>query len=299
MRMPRILTDCRLQRGVALLNALVIISVAAGVATRLLRDDVDAYARFEMMVRSDQARQYALAAEWLARELLRADGENGETDHLGESWAQTERVFSVESGLVGVRVVDLQGRFNLNSIVGPDGVLRRPAYDQLDRMLDAAGAPSGTAVAVAEWMLSETPPQPMAGGSELRLIAGMTASVYRRLRPLVTALPVPTEINVNTSPVPVLKALAPNMDDDFVEEILESRAESPFGGPAEFRQRMAERVPPTVAKVLENTPVTVSSNWFLVDAEAHVETGRARVVTVIQRSPGGGVSALMRLEERP
>ena len=308
------------ESGVALLNALVIISVVTGVTARLLRDDVDAYARFEMMIRSNQARQYALGAVWLASDLLRTDGENGGTDHLDESWAKTDRVFPLEAGFVRVRIVDLQGRLNLNSVAGPDGLLRQPVYDQLERLFDAAGAPPRTATAVAEWVMSNPPPlpgrrgdgpylsakppyrrprEPMTGSTELRLMVDITASAYRRLRPLVTALPVPTDINVNTSPAPVLKALAPGIDDRVVEAILKSRAESPFISPAEFHRRMAARIPPRVAEELEHTPVTVFSNWFLIDCEAQAGSGRARVVTVVQRSSENGVSALLRLEERP
>ena len=86
------------QSGMVLLNALVIVSVAAGVAARMLRDDADARGRFEMMVRSDQARQYALAAEWLARGLLETDWEDGAVDHLGETWAESEHVFPIGAG---------------------------------------------------------------------------------------------------------------------------------------------------------------------------------------------------------
>ena len=203
------------QRGMALLNALVIVSVTAGVAARMLRDDVDAYGRFEMMARSDQARQYALAVEWLARDLLQADWEHGRIDHLGESWAETVRELPVDTGRARSRILDLQGLFNLNSVRDSDGELHPPAYDQLDRLLEAAGASSRTAVAVAEWILSDPPRlrdtrgdrpylvanppylrarAPMTGGSELSQIAGMKSDVYRRLRPQVTALPGPTAI---------------------------------------------------------------------------------------------------------
>ena len=316
-------TICRggRQKGMALLNALIIVSVAAGVAARVLRDDVDAYARFEMMARSDQARQYALAGEWLARKLLEGDWKGGTLDHLGETWADEERVFPIETGRIGGRIVDLQGLFNLNALRDSDGALRQPAYEQLDRLLDAAGARPGTAVAVAEWVLSEpvllpgaqgdrpylraSPPyrrarRPMAGGSELRLIAGMTPAAYRGLRPLVTALPDPTEINVNTSPAPVLKALAPGIDEGVVEQIVESRAETPFASVTEFRRRVVEWAPPLVAEALESVPITVSSSWFLIDVEAEAGHGRARVVAVAQRSvEDGAVGILMRLEERP
>ena len=310
------------QSGMALLNALVIVSVVAGVAARMLRDDVDARSRFEMMIRSDQARQYALAAEWLARDLLETDWEeDGTIDHLAETWAQSEHVLPIETGQVRSRIFDLQGLFNLNAIGDSNGELHQAAYDQLDRLLDAAGAPPKTAVAVAEWILSEPPDMrgtrgdrpyltadppyqraraPMTGGSELALIAGMEADAYRQLRPLVTALPIPTTINVNTAPAPVLMSLAPGIDDGDVDEIIEIRTETPFASAAEFRQQMAERIRFSAAGALEEAPVTVVSSWFLIDVEAQAGSGRSRVFTVVQRSAeDGAVSVLMRLEERP
>ena len=321
MTAPRTVSGGGRQRGMALLNALVIVSVATGVAARVLRDDVDMHARFEMMARSDQARQYAMAGEWLARELLEEDWKDGPLDHLGETWADEERVLPIETGRVGGRIVDQQGLFNLNALRGSDGALRQPVHDRLDRLLDAAGTRPGTGVAVAEWVLSDPvllsgaqgdrpylradPPYqrartPMVGGSELRMITGMTPAAYRRLRPLVTALPDPTEINVNTSPAPVLKALAPGIDDGVVREIIESRAETPFASATEFRRRMAERIPPLAAEALEDVPVTVSSSWFLIDIEAEDGPGRARVVALARRSSeDGSVAVTMRLEEVP
>ena len=309
------------QRGMALLNALVIVSIAAGVAARLLRDDVDAHSRFEMMARSDQARQYVLAAEWLARDLLERDWNDSAIDHLGEDWAEQGREFPIESGRVGGRILDLQGRFNVNALAGPDGTLHQPAYDHLDRLLDAAGAPPGTATTVAEWITSEpillpgargdrpyrlaTPPYrraraPMAGASELRLVAGMTADAYRRLRPLVTALPGPAGINVNTAPAPVLATLAAGIGDEVIAQIVESRAETPFASAADFRDRVVSWVPPHAAQPLEDTPIAVSSSWFLIDVEAEVNPGRSRMVSVVRRSvEDGSVSVLMRLEARP
>ena len=309
------------QRGMALLNALVIVSIAAGVAARLLRDDVDAHSRFEMMARSDQARQYVLAAEWLGRKLLEADWNDGAIDHLAERWAERDRAFPIEIGWVGGRILDLQGRFNLNVVAGPDGALHRPAYDHLERLLDASGVRPGTAVAVAEWIVSDpvllpgargdrpylraNPPYqrprvPMAGASELRLVAGVTPDAYQRLRPLVTALPGATEININTAPAPVLETLVPGISDAVVAEIMETRAETPFTSATGFRRRIENLVPPLVAQALDDAPVTVSSNWFLIDVEAEAGPGRARAVSVVRRSAeDGSVSVLMRLETRP
>ena len=305
----------------ALLNALVIVAVAAGVAARMLRDDVDARNRFEMMVRSDQARQYALAAEWLARNRLEADWELGAIDHLGEAWAEPESELPIESGQVRSRIVDLQGLFNLNNVTDSGDALHQPAYDQLERLLDAAGAAPATAVAVAEWIMIEPPRMrgtrgdrpyrnadppylraraPMIGASELGLIAGMEAPAYRWLRPVVTALPSPTAINVNTAPGPVLKSLAPGIDDDHAAEIMELRAEKPFANPEEFRALMAERLRSTELEALENVPVTATSNWFLLDIEAEAGSGRSRVVTIARRSADdGAVDVWMRLESRP
>ena len=85
----------------------------------------------------------------------------------------------------------------------------------------------------------------------------MEAGAYRQLRPLVTALPGPTAINVNTAPGPVLMSLAPGIDDEDVAELIELRTETPFASAAEFRRQMAGRVPLSAAQTLEDAPVTV------------------------------------------
>lgn len=62
-----------------------------------------------------QARLYSLGAEDWATAVLRRD--DSETDHLGEDWASLPPALPIQGGTLQGRIIDLQGRFNLNNLL--------------------------------------------------------------------------------------------------------------------------------------------------------------------------------------
>jgi len=71
-----------------------------------------------------QAWQFALGMETIARLALRKDAENNKTDHKMEEWnkpVQFPAPDGAEGDMIGGRIEDLQGRFNLNNLV--DGIV--------------------------------------------------------------------------------------------------------------------------------------------------------------------------------
>ncbi len=312
----------RRQRGVALLNALVIIAIVAAVAARITRDEFDMRVRVDLMMRSDQALAYARSAEALAMQLLEAEWEQKSTDHLGEGWAEADRTFAIEGGMVRGQIVDLQGRFNLNAIRNREGNLDAVGYAILQRLLASAGAERRAAPRLAEWILGDSAPvqetrgdapylsdedqpfvrsrAPLMGASELRPIDGVSGAVFARLQPLVTALPEATTINVNTAPPAVLAALAPGIRLSDVNRAIAGRQNEPFGNPAEFLDRLEERVSPLAADTLGRAPLGVSSEWYMIEIYAEADTGRATLHSMVFRSKDdGSVVPHLRLENGP
>ncbi len=305
-------------RGVALLNALVILVIVAGVATRGSLAMASGVGRTEMMIRADQARHFALSAEALARTLLEAEWSPGSTDHLGEAWAEPDRVFEIESGTVTGRIVDLQGRFNLNSLVTEEGTLDPTALARLSRLMARAGQPGGTADRVAEWVLAgpvpvpgalgdapylaraepfRRPGRPMAGPSELRQIEGIDAATFARLAPWVTALPEPSDrINVNTAPLAVLAAHLPGIPESAIATAIATRDVNPFANTAAFRRALEPRTLPLAVPGLRAAPLSVASTWFLIEITAFHDGTRAELRSLVQRSDSDGlVTSILRL----
>ena len=59
--------------------------------------------------------------------------------------------------------------------------------------------------------------------TEFRLVYGVTAKIYQRLFPFITALPTETPINLNTASPEVLRILGNGLKDSQLTELLELR----------------------------------------------------------------------------
>ncbi|MGB3134035.1 MAG: hypothetical protein WBB04_05640, partial [Candidatus Macondimonas sp.] len=106
------------QRGVALLGAVLLAAIATVLAVAWL-DRLHGFAgRTGAMLEEGQADLYVAGMEAWAVATLRRDRQQGVVDHLGENWARPARTLPVPGGTVAGTLVDLQGRFNLNTLVG-------------------------------------------------------------------------------------------------------------------------------------------------------------------------------------
>ena len=118
----------RRQRGVALITVLLVVALVTVVCAALLL-------RQQLAIRSTgnqllvrQAQYYAEGGELVAKALLRRDMSEGQVDHLAEAWANPRLRFPLdEGGELRLRIEDLSGRFNLNSlsVSGEAGVVNR------------------------------------------------------------------------------------------------------------------------------------------------------------------------------
>jgi general secretion pathway protein K len=298
------------QDGVALINALLVTALVAALLTQLARREVETAARLELMLLSDQARHHALAAEALAIRLLERDAQDNATDHLAEAWAAPQRAFAVEGGLVVGRIIDLQGRLDLNAVrateaEGPDPA----ALDRLARLIGQAGGERALAAQAAAWISpagragrapANAPHRPFHAASELAELPGIDGTLAARLAPLTAAMSGAVAINVNTAPPEVLAALAPAIGPNDVAALMSMRAEAPFQGIGDLRERAAQRLSPLAAAALDAVPLGVSSGWFLIELEARIGRGAARLSTVVRRSPeDGAVVVIQRGEGSP
>ena len=109
----------RQQRGIAVLTAMLVVAIATILAVELIWGTSLDLRRAQNMLERDQAMQVARGMEILAAELLRDDAENSDIDSLTERWAENYG-FPFEGGNVVGRLDDMQGRFNLNSLVNRD-----------------------------------------------------------------------------------------------------------------------------------------------------------------------------------
>ena len=301
------------QRGIAALTAMLVVAIATVLAVNLLwRTSVDLQ-RTETLLLQDQARQYDLGGEELARFLLaedeRQDGIGG-TDSRLDPLFSTPVLFEVEGGTLKGFVTDEQGRFDLNSLIDNNGQRVEAATRQFERLLQLLDLErpldSGTATALVEatvdWLdpdgsplmsgaeddeyTSREPPYRPANfwfvsASELLAIKGFTSEIYDQLRPLVTALPRNPEessggrwpLNVNTAPPLVLASLADNVGPDDV------RTDVEYEDLADFRSDY----PNGGGNIDQKLTLGLGSSWFLLTVTTTLGTAQSTMYSLMER----------------
>lgn len=223
----------RRQRGVALITAVLIVALAMILAADVGFKGYLEQRRTATAFALDQAYEVALGGEAWAADALRRDGQrSNKTDDFSEEWAVPIPPIPIEGGEFEGQLEDMQGRFNLNSLVKFEGgryVKDQAGIERLQRLLDLLQVETKWAGLIADWIDSDTeanfpdgaedptytsltppyrtPNMPITRASELLAINGFGLERYQRLEPYVTALPIGTPINVCTASPELLDAI--------------------------------------------------------------------------------------------
>ena len=219
------------ERGVALLVAILLVALATVIAASLAYHNAMTARRTIGAFDYDQALLVTQGTEaFAAYALQQTYASQPNMIDAVQPWAQPIGPISVGPGVtLQASLEDLQGRFNLNNLIGPDGVtvntqqlaaLRRllvmiglePQWaDDWVNWIDKSptpvipGAPSASAYAEMNPPY-QTPNLPVTSASELLALPGFGRARFARIAPYVTALPVGTKVNVCTASPYVLDA---------------------------------------------------------------------------------------------
>lgn len=297
------------QSGVALLTAILIVAVATVIATNLLWLGSLDLRRTSSSLALDQELQYVMGAEAWVGDILQQDLEDSsESDHLGEAWATQIEPLPIDGGFIYGTVVDLQGLFNLNNLVAPDGQADPIMLAQFERLLQLLEVDPMIAGAVVDWIdpnLETTfpgggeddlyagmdPQYRAANGmittpSELMSISGFDAEIYARLAPYVTALPTGTTLNVNTAPQLILASLSEDIDLAAAELLITERGDAEFASVREsFQGLVSEEMLPRIDGVSEH---------FMLVGQVMIGETTLRMNSVLQRHESGRTRTLFR-----
>ncbi len=248
-----------------------------------------------------QALWYSASAESLALSALSLSLKNEKRVHLEQPWASGPRFFPLPQGQIAVTLRDAQACFNLNALAQPTTASRPLAVQQLIALITRLDVPAYRAELIAESLwefidedrsvqtrlgredseyLARSVPfyaanQPLADISEMRVVQGMDAGLYQKLKPLVCALPMTRQqININTLDVTqsvILEALFdPWLSPVQARALLQQR---PAKGWEDVDQFLAQ---PLLADVDERTKkqlktvLSVDSNYFWLRSDITV-----------------------------
>lgn len=291
------------QQGVALLTILLMVAMATILASSLLMKQQRLVRESSVLLRQNQATQYALAGERFLIELLAADQQSGaNTDHLGELWAQPTPPYPVEDGVVSGQLIEQSGRFNLNNLYH-NGQPDQEALALFGRLLTQVGLSADLADAVLDWQdpddtitgaagaedsfyMGQQPSyraanRPFMSVQELQLVRGFESSeVLELIEPYVSAVPTFATINLNTAQAPVLAALVDNMDRNSIGNWVSRRDQNaePIEQVAAFWETSGQSQITPEQRTQAQRFLSVKSSYYQAQVTV-VLSGRTRYLT--------------------
>lgn len=297
------------QHGAALLTAMLIVSLIATIAAAMVWQQWRAI-QIEAAERAQSQAQWILngALDW-ARLILREDARDnqrqGNGDHLGEPWAVPLADARLSTFLAADRdstddapeaflqgsISDLQARYNLRNLV-QGGRIVPAELEALRRLCDLAGLGASRADALAAALQRALPAGPADPGASAPVIPvssgpapllppdieqlgwlGLDEAAVRALKPLVTLLPTPTPVNLNTAPKEVIAAVVKGADLASAQRLVQNRLLKPLRHVEAARESLGTQA------VLDGAHVGVSSSYFEVRGALRTEA-----LVVAQRS---------------
>lgn len=297
------------QRGVAVLIAMLVVTVGTIIAVNLMWQGTLDIRRAESALAADQGLLYVQGAEAWAADILRQDlVDSPKSDNLSEAWAIELPPLPVDGGTISGKLEDLHGRFNLNNLIDARGREDQTARKQFERLLRLVDADPTIAGSVVDWLDPDTEQRFPSGGedaaysdadppyrtanvvittpSELMAITGFDRETYTKVAPYITVLPSGTKLNVNTASDVVLASLSDNIDISTAQSLIEQRNGAEF---LDIDKTFEDLVEPEVLKRIDGV-----SEHFLLTATVTLGTNQMTMRSILQRDPSGLTRALFR-----
>lgn len=274
--------------GVALLSAILIVLVATSVVVSITHEEVFSIRKTARMQTMERAVFYAFGLEDFARLILLDDAKNSSIDHLQEDWALGIPPTPQDGVFIGGYLEDEQSRINLNNLMVSEEWVNRlrrlcnnleldPSFipalmDWIDTDFDIR-YPDGAEDQYENYRVAN---RPMVDVSELMLVKNVTPEIYQKLQPYVTALPNPTDLNVNTMSDQVYLSLGEGLN---AESFMQERDKQEFSDVADFIQRL--QIP------INDSGLGTSSAYFYAHGQVIQEQQVFQLNTLFHRDAQG------------
>lgn len=300
------------QRGIALLMAILMVALATILAVSVASEGYMDQRRTSTVILIDQAYEMGLGAEALAAETLQSD--DPKTDNLTEAWA-TPIVLPVDEGAGEIKgnLEDLQGRFNLNNLLNPDGTRNDVGVRQFQRLLELLNIDTKYATITLDWIDADnnpefpdgaedtvyagqtpaylTPNMPITRTSELMSEVGMKQDDYLKLEPYIAALPIDSKLNVCTATDTVLDSLKSNGTDFSSEPVTFTKNRTDAAGcfPGLNNLKTSLATDSDFKKLMQDHPdyLTETTSYFRANILVTIGTTELALYSVLNRTTTG------------
>jgi general secretion pathway protein K len=307
----RRLPSPRRSRGAALLIAMSLLVLVSTLAAGMVWQQHRAI-QVEAAERSRTQSAWILngALDW-ARLILREDARSGGPTALSEPWATplaearlstflaTDKDNNADSGpdaFLSGSIVDLQSRYNLRNLVDGNKIVETE-LPVLQRLCEAAGAPTDTAPRIAEGLRAAwaggdaqgaAAPLPPRTVAQLQWL-GIDPAVLDRLQGFVVLLPVRTTVNLNTADAEVIAAVSPGLDAGAAQALVQARQRSAYKTIDIARKQVSS------PNLLDPKNVGVTSNYFEIRGRLRLDERALEERSIVERR---GLDIVTILRER-
>lgn len=226
------------ESGTALIITLLLLTLLTGIAVEFAYSVYISTSSLTNWINAQKASLFGKSGQGLISNHI------NETKNISDEVNLPLNLYSELGGEINIRIDDENSKFNINSIIYPNGMTNEKAMSSLKRLLQYLEIDPMLALKIADWIDPDTEPR-MAGSEdrakntylwsleELKLIDGIDEDIFKTLKPFITIYG-NGMININTAEVPVLVSLSDEMTKTLAEKIIYYREIMPFKNKADI-----------------------------------------------------------------
>lgn len=226
------------QRGSALLITLLLISILVALVTEFAHEVYIGTTALSNWSNAQKASLMAKSGLTLSSKFVK-DARLYSYTYLGEITLPVP-VFNdagPETSLT-VKVEDENAKFNINTIIYPNGLTNEKALASLQKLFEYLNINPSLALMIADWIDPDSEPRMSESEDnaknaylwnihELKLINGIDEETFETISPFITVYG-DGLININTAKIPVLVSLSSEMTETLAKRIIDYRESTPF-----------------------------------------------------------------------
>ncbi|HEY1725009.1 MAG TPA: type II secretion system minor pseudopilin GspK [Steroidobacteraceae bacterium] len=302
------------QLGIALLTAMVLVAIAAVLATAIGFASAMAARRASTLFGADQSLLAGEGAEAMAAYVLKVSTSATGSVSMDQYWAQPYGPFALGEGvtLEYAQIEDQQGKFNINNLAST-GSTDQAELLLFQQLLERLGLETKWAGLIADWIdvdntpnspdgaedsvyLTQSPPyraanMPVTSISELLALPGFGRDRYNKLAPYIAALPPGTTINVCTASGVLLDALSGKTEYSTDASVLTNgRKNNGCFPPINVYTASLS----TQGQGQLSGKIDVKSAYFRLRSVITIGTARFTLYSLLYRDPSGQIRPIIR-----
>lgn len=277
----------RSQKGIALILTLMAIALITAMVTEFAYAVYTGTNSLHNWYDSQRLSVYATSGINMAMEFVSDNAAKNNNTYQGFfdwDFKDTSNGFNAK---IHIRVEDENSKFNINTIVYPNGAINENAYNSFKRLLSYLFVDMSLADYIADWIDTDTEERRRGSENtaknayidcidELLLVKGMDKAAYEKLLPYITVYG-DGLVNINSAEKPVLISLSEGMTDEFAQRVVDFRKAAPFDDISQLQKVAGFDLSvygPLSAKI------TVKGKYFYVRASAE-GTGIQRMIEAV------------------